>query len=116
MCNDPSLHMRTIVTCNESTEFGFEAHQDYFQLIIGRGGQGDSRGGSSAHLFLRTPEIVLPRLADILRIGQGAMDGIAQHPDRNQAVRWPPSQPRPHQPQQQSAAPWPDSRARHAQH
>jgi hypothetical protein len=44
MCNDPTVHTRTIVTLNQGAEYGFEAT---FQLIVGRGGQGDGQDGSS---------------------------------------------------------------------
>ncbi|HYQ69060.1 hypothetical protein [Actinophytocola sp.] len=94
MCNDPTIHTRTIVTCNQRTEFAFEATPNALQLIIGRGGQGDGRGGSSVHLYFYDGLIVVPRLRDVLDIAQQAIEGIAQHPSQSQMVQW--SQSRPH--------------------
>jgi hypothetical protein len=90
MCNDPTINMRTHLTCTEETHFAFEARRDVFQLIVGRGGQGDGSDGSSVHLHLFDPQIVLPRLAEVVRIGQEAMNGIAVHGRADQVVRWPP--------------------------
>jgi hypothetical protein len=90
MCRDPSIHTRTIVTCNRDTVFGFEAWNDAFQLKVGMGGlEDDGASGSSVHVHMYNASIVLPRLRDVLRIGQEALDGVAQHPSP-QMVRWPP--------------------------
>jgi hypothetical protein len=100
MCNDPTIHTRTIITCNQHTEFAFEASPNGLQLIIGRGGQGDGHAGSSVHLHLYDALIVVPKLRDVLGFGQEALEGIAQLPVP-QVVQWPPRRRQPRHGQQQ---------------
>jgi hypothetical protein len=89
MCNDISIHTQTMITCNQHTEFGFQASPTEFGLIIGKGGTGDTTAGSSVHVHLYDAEIVLPHLMTVLQLGHENLQEIARHP-QPQVLRWPP--------------------------